>query len=138
LGRAVDLVGEQDVGEHRALHELERLAPGGAVVLDDLGAGDVAGHQVRGELDPAEFQVEDVRERLDEKGLRQPRHTHQQAVAAGEHRDQDVLDHLLLPHDDPGDLLLDRFDAGLEAGDGFGVAPRGRCRLFGHVGHLKV
>ena len=31
---------------------------GGFVFLNDVGAGDVGGHQVGGELDPAETQVD--------------------------------------------------------------------------------
>jgi hypothetical protein len=60
LGRgAVDLVGEQEVGEHRARDEA-KLPPstGGGVLLEHLGAGDVGGHQVGCELDTREPQVQ--------------------------------------------------------------------------------
>ena len=47
---AVDLVGEHHVGEDRAGPELEL----GALLVEDGGADDVRGQQVRGELDAAE------------------------------------------------------------------------------------
>ena len=50
--RPVDLVGEQQVGEDRPGAEVEL---GGAGV-EDQRAGDVAGHQVRGELQPLGLQ----------------------------------------------------------------------------------
>ena len=55
--RAVDLVGEQDVREDRALAELE-LA--GARVVDER-PGDVAGHQVGRELDALRVEAERAR-----------------------------------------------------------------------------
>ena len=53
--------------------EAERAAPGGAVLLEDVGAGDVRGHQVGRELDAAEAQVEHLGERADEQRLGQAR-----------------------------------------------------------------
>ena len=53
LGRgAVDLIGQDDVGEDRALaqHEVVLLA------VEDVAAGDVAGQQVGRELDALELQ----------------------------------------------------------------------------------
>jgi hypothetical protein len=59
LGRgAVDLVGQDEVGEDRARLELELRRPLLASVLDDVGADDVGGHQVGRELDAAEGQVQ--------------------------------------------------------------------------------
>jgi hypothetical protein len=51
LGRGpVDLVGQQQVGEHRPRAEVE----GAAALVKDRGAGDVGGHEVGRELDAAE------------------------------------------------------------------------------------
>ena len=59
LGRcSVDLVGQHHIGENRSLHEAERAAAGGEIFLDDLGAGDVAGHEIGRELHPIEAQVQ--------------------------------------------------------------------------------
>ena len=63
---AVDLVGENDVAEDRPLHEAERAVAGGDVLLQQLGAGDVARHQVGRELHAREIEVERLRDRLHE------------------------------------------------------------------------
>src|SRR6266542_1234088 len=58
---SVDLVGQQQVGEHRSLPEPE----GAVALLEDHLAEDVGGHQVGSELDPLEAQVEGASQRLD-------------------------------------------------------------------------
>ena len=75
-----------------------------AVLVEDLGAGDVGRHQVGRELDALEAQVEDLRQRLDQQRLGQPGHAGEQAVAAGEERDQDLIDDLVLADDDLAQL----------------------------------
>jgi hypothetical protein len=57
---AVDLVGQQHLGEHRAGMEDEGLA--GA--LEDGHAREVAGHEVGRELHARELQPEAVRQRM--------------------------------------------------------------------------
>ena len=94
-GSAVDLVGKQQVGEYGALDELElALSAGG--FLDDVGAGDVGGHQVRGELDAVEGKVEGLRDGGNEQCLREAGDAHQQGMAAGEEADSELLDHIFL------------------------------------------
>ena len=66
--RAIDLIGQQDMGEDRPLLELEVL-PAIRILDDNVGPDDVRRHQVRGELDAREGQVEPFRERLDQQGL---------------------------------------------------------------------
>ena len=68
--RAVHLVGEDDVGEQRPPDEAELAVPGGPVLLEDVGAGDVRGHQVRGELDAVEGEVQHLGRANDEDGGR--------------------------------------------------------------------
>ena len=117
--RAVDLVGKDDLREDRPLHEPQAAVP--AVFVEDLGPGDVGGHQIGGELNPLERQIEDLGERLDQQRLRQPRDTSDEAVAAGEQRDQDLIDDGVLPDDDFPDLGKDAFAPGRDAlGDGGG------------------
>ncbi len=101
--RAVDLVSEQHVGEDRTLDEAER-ALAAAVVLEDLGAGDVGGHQVGGELHAFEAEVEHVAEGADEQCLGESWHPHQQGVSAAEDGDEHLFDHLILADDDLGEL----------------------------------
>ena len=73
--------------------------------LQHLGAEDVGGHQVGGELHPVRDQPEHRAERLDQPGLGEARRADEQAVAAAEDRDQRLLDHLLLADDAPRDHL---------------------------------
>ena len=55
--RAIDLVGQQEGGEDRALDQREFVA----LQVEDVGAGDVGGHQVGRELDALELAAEDAR-----------------------------------------------------------------------------
>ena len=90
------------------LRNLNSPAARELVLLDHLRAGDVGGHQVGRELDAAEVQRQGVGQRADHQRLGQARHAHQQAVPAGEHGDQQLLDHLLLADDHPAQLLGDQ------------------------------
>jgi len=74
------------------------------VFLDQVRSRDVRGHQVGGELDPGEAQVEDVRDGLDEKRLGEPRHADEERIATDEEGEQHLLDHRLLPNDPLPDL----------------------------------
>ena len=59
FGGARLIVGQHDVREHRALAQKRKLRlPGRRVFLEQLGAGDVAGHQVGRELDAPEVEVQ--------------------------------------------------------------------------------
>ena len=60
--RAVHLVGQQNVGEHGSVGENEPSFPIDGVFLEDVGAGDVGGHEVRSELDSAELKVQGLGE----------------------------------------------------------------------------
>ena len=101
--RAVDLVGEQDVREHRSAHEHHLPLSGFRIVLNDVGTGDVRRHQIGGELNAIELQVEDIGESLDDQGLGETGYTGDDAIAADQNRQQDLLEDLVLA-DDP---LLD-------------------------------
>ena len=81
--RAVDFVGEHDVGEDRTGLELEERAAV-RVLLHDVGADDVGRHQVRRELDARELQVQDVGQRVHEARLADAGNALEQHVPAGE------------------------------------------------------
>ena len=107
----VDLVGEDDLGEDRPGHEDHLPLAGVLVLLDDVGAGDVARHQVGRELDAAELQVQDLGDGLDDQGLGQTRHAGQDAVAAHEEGHQHLVQHLSLADDLLGELGEDLLPA---------------------------
>ena len=118
--RPVDLVGHQQLTEHRARDEAERSPPGLAF-LEDLGAENIGRHQVGRALDALVVEPEDRAERLDEPGLGEPGDADQQGVSAAQQGDQGLLDHLALTEDDFADPLADeaqapaqRFDLGDE------------------------
>ena len=116
-------------------HEAERPLAGRVVLLDDLGAGDVAGHEVGSELDAAELQVQGPGQGGHGQGLGQPGHADRQAVAAGEEADQHLLDHLLLADDHLVDLAAEQLAGPLHALHGF-LGTRlggGRLRLRRHA-----
>ncbi len=84
---AVDLVGQEDIGEHRA--GLEGHFPAAGRLAEDVGAEDVAGHQVRRELDAAELEGEDLAEGLDHRRLADAGESLQEDMAAAQHAHQD-------------------------------------------------
>ena len=99
-GRAVDLVGEQEVAEDRPELDLEL----GAVGPVDARADEVGRHQVGGELHAVERAAEHRRRGLDRQRLRQAGHAFDQQVAARQQADEHALEHRLLPGDHAPDL----------------------------------
>src|SRR6202041_3103621 len=94
---AVDFVAEHDVSENRAGLEME-LAP--AVGLGQyLGADDVRGHQVGGELDAFEFKPQRIAGGLAHQGLAEPWDAFDQDMAAGEQRGESFADDILMADD---------------------------------------
>ena len=98
---AVDLIGEEHVGEHRAGVKNERfLGP-----LVDADADQVGRHQVGGELGAREPEAERDRDRVREGRLADPRNVLDQEVATGEHAGDAVFDLRLLADDDRANLI---------------------------------
>ena len=62
--RTIDLIGQDDVGEHRATVQLEA-----GVLLIHQAAGDIGWQEVGGELDSAHRTVDGRRDRLGKHGL---------------------------------------------------------------------
>ena len=126
-GRAVDLVGEHEVGHDRAELDVELLA----ALPVDAGAEDVGRHEVRGELQARERAADDLRDRLDGERLRHARHALEQQVPAGEQADQHPLDQPVLPDDH----LLDLEDGALEALTFGGRARHGILHAHARIQH---
>jgi len=102
--RAIDLVGEDDVGEYGSRQEDQLPAPCFRILLDQIRAGDVRGHQIRRELNAREAEIQNLGKGVDKKSFRQARDTDDQAVTAHQHGQQDQFDDALLAVNDPGDL----------------------------------
>ena len=133
--RPVDLVGHQELREHRPLHEAEGAAAVG-ILLQDLAAEDVRGHQVRRELHPARVEAEHGAQRLHELGLGEAGEADEEAVAPREDGDEGEIDDCLLPEDHPVDRLAgltDRGEAALGGGDDAVVEAGGRARRLNHA-----
>ena len=114
LGRgAVDLVGQNQVGEHRALPRGE--AAGLRVV--NLRADDVGREHVRRELQPRELGVHAVGERLDGERLGEAGHALEQHVAVGQQADDQALDEHFLPDNDLAHFHQQRLHEGAGAFD---------------------
>ena len=124
--RAVDLVGEHEVGEDRAELGVEGVLAG----LVDAGADDVGRHQVGGELQAGELAADGGRQGLDRERLRDAGHALEQHVSAGEQRDEHPLDQAVLADDDPLDLEQHPLEPG-------GV-DRGRNRRAGAGGDFSI
>ena len=100
--RAVDLVDEDDVREHRPGPELE--VP--LALVEDREAGDVGRLQVGRALDPGGVRSLDrLRDRPGEHRLRGARHVLEQHVASADERRDDELDLLALAVDDGLDVV---------------------------------
>jgi hypothetical protein len=93
LGRgAVDLVGQQQVGEDRP----ERGAEVARVLVVHARADEVCGHEVGRELDAPEAAAHGARQRLHRERLGQARHALHQQVALREHGDHHPLQEAVL------------------------------------------
>ena len=93
LGRgAINFVRQDDVGKDRAGLEIKALLD----LIENAGAHDVRGKQVRGELDPLERAVEGIRESLREGRLAHPGHVLDQQMAFGQQGHKREADHFVL------------------------------------------
>ena len=120
---------EQEVDEHRAELDVERLAAAAV----DAGADDVGRQQVGRELDAGERAADDVGERLGGERLGEAGHRLEQAVAAAEQADEQALeqpgladDHLAQLEEDPLDGVGDGFACGVPGWVGWVARRRSR------------
>lgn len=98
--RAVDLVGQQQLAEHRTARQGE----GRGLEVEQIGPDHVAGRQVGGELDAAIVEGDAAGEALGQQCLGRPGRTFEQHVAAGEQGHQQQVHRLVLTDDGLGDL----------------------------------
>jgi hypothetical protein len=131
--RAVDFVGQNHVGENRAVNEHHLSALGG--LLQNFRAGDVRRHEVGRELDALEFEVENLGDGFDQQRLGQAGRAGDQAMPAGKERQQNLLDHFPLADDGFAQFGFDAGAAGGQALDGFAflVKVLGRVRWMGSL-----
>ena len=92
--RAVDFVGQHEVGEDGPLLHLEHRL----VLVVNHGAHQVGGQQVGRELHALEVQVQHLGQRGDGERFGQARHAFEQDVPAREQADEQAAEQLLLAH----------------------------------------
>ena len=105
--RAVDLVGQDHIGEYRTSDETETPPPCLGVVLEDVGSSDVRGHHVGRELDAAKGKLQDPCQSADKQGLGQSRYTYEENVTAGKQSGEEVLNNALLANNYLADLTTE-------------------------------
>ena len=109
---AVDLIGQQDVGVHRAALELKIAA----LLVIDHHAYDVRGQQIGRELQTAEIAAQGDGQRANQRGFAAAGQIAEQHMAAGEDGHENQVDLMLLADDD---LLGFAAQAGRDACDIF-------------------
>ena len=121
--RPVDFVGHQQLREHRPPDEAEGAGFVGPL-LQHFGAQNIGGQKIGRELHALGVEPENLAQRVHQLGFGEAGHADQQAVAAGQQRDQRLFDHLLLTKDHPGHRLagaVDFVERAVGAGDDGGV-----------------
>ena len=106
--RAVDLVGEQQVGEDRPERGLELAR----LLVVDPRADQVGRDEVGRELDALELAADRLGQRLDRHRLGQPRDALDEDVAARQQRDDQALQQVVLADDDLLDLVQEPLHRG--------------------------
>ena len=101
--RAVDFIGQQQIGKHRPQGS-GKLA--GFLVVNP-GAHQISGHEVGRELDTFEVTPHRVGKRLHRQCFGQPWHAFHQQVALCQHGHHDAFEETVLAHDDAFDLVED-------------------------------
>ncbi len=98
---AVDLVGQQHLGKHRAGVEHKTFL----LTLVNRHAGQIAGHQIGSELHPRKLQAEGARQGVRQRGFSDAGHIFNQQMPAGQQAGHAVLDLRRLAHNDRVKLI---------------------------------
>ena len=115
----VDLVRQQNMGEHRARMKDELCL----ILPEDAGARDIGRQQIRGELDAGECAADGAGEAACQHCFARAGHILQQHVAAGEHGGEHQIDYIAFPYDHAGDVLFQSPGEGLNIGRLHGGPP---------------
>ena len=126
-GGAVDFVGEDQLGGDGAGAEAEFA--GGLVIDGD--AGDIAGQQVRGELDTGEGAADGEGDGTGEHSFADTGDILYQNMAGGDEGGEGLFDDPVFADDDSGDVVGDAAGDGGGIKDGGGDAGRGGKRGVG-------
>ena len=122
-GRAIDLVGENQVGDQRAFLELHLVAP--ALGFDqDRRALDIRRHHVGSELDPREADVDRFTQGADENRLAESGYAFEQYVSTDQQRCKSSVDNRFLSDDD---VLNRQFDLCVNTTKLLGCSLRSFC-----------
>ena len=98
-GRAVDFVGQQNVGEQRAFLKIKDPATIGRFGKH-LRSNQVSGHQIGSKLNAPEIQLQSTGEGTDGERFTKPRDTFKQYVSATDQSNQSIIQNIRLTHDD--------------------------------------
>jgi hypothetical protein len=98
---AVDLIRQDDVGDDGAGTELELAL----LLVVEVDAGDVAGHDVRRELNALEAAADGPRDRFGQRRLADTGHVFNQQVPIGQQGHQHKVNNLAVADDDAADVL---------------------------------
>jgi hypothetical protein len=113
------------------LEDAFAVASAGIDFSHDCGACDVGGHEVGGELDARELQVEGLGKRADEEGFADAGNAFEQNVTAAEEAGEHAFDDFALADDDSADLLAHGFKI-------FAECVGGGLRLFWSHGGSRL
>ena len=108
LGRgAVDLIGQQHIGEHRARLKLELLLHRGV----HRNSKHIGRQHVAGELETLERAIQRAGQSMGQRGLAHSWNTFNEQVPARQHGDQSEPDHLIIAANDLAKRLFQRRSA---------------------------
>lgn len=82
------------------MYEAESTVAGFRIHFENIGAGDIGGHEVGSELNALETELQSTRQGRNQEGFRQTGNSDQQGMTATENRHQCLINYLILPDDD--------------------------------------
>lgn len=77
-----------------------------------MRSNDISREEIRRKLNPAEFCGERLREGVNREGFCKTRKTFDKKVVTGEEANKHAVDKMVLPNQDAGNFLTERFDEG--------------------------